>query len=484
MGPTPWSHPHQLTCISRWIRLLFGREFEFDDCLRVWDVLFAENLDTTLVDMTCIAMLLRIRWQRELDPCHLSMTDIRTNCQVLVMEADYTTALTLLLRYKSPSAPYGPETLVKDAIVLCRDRSAHAGATLIMRYSGKWPTILSAQQEIPIQSLSANPSRKSRSRIQTNNQPSDSPSPARPPAELPAQQKGLESLLQGVSGGLQRRAEDWGLAKAVRGAVGEVRRNVSSLQPGIASPTSSMDIVQEPSATSEEKVEDTQILTTRIRKLEERNKALAKMLGSALDSLRSQHETSVHNTKTSERDTFNVTLAKIQFVQVYLADSEIPIPGDDPAKSNSDDQQPSPKSVALKTESDLEKEVLTQQKSEQRTENCQSPSKGVTAAKRGKTVADRGKMNVSNTETTQNSSSTLSHQPRPSLAHSSFSWMLGEDRRRSDFVSSSTVPPEERRDNRSRSRPRELFADSKDGPGRKGSKNEDGGFTMSHLRGI
>lgn len=48
------------------MRLLFGREFPFDDVLMVWDVLFAHGLRSDLVDFTCIAMLLRIRWECEL----------------------------------------------------------------------------------------------------------------------------------------------------------------------------------------------------------------------------------------------------------------------------------------------------------------------------------------------------------------------------------------------------------------------------------
>lgn len=49
----------------RWIRLLFGREFPFDDVLVLWDFIFAEGLRTELIDLICVAMLLRIRWQRE-----------------------------------------------------------------------------------------------------------------------------------------------------------------------------------------------------------------------------------------------------------------------------------------------------------------------------------------------------------------------------------------------------------------------------------
>jgi hypothetical protein len=49
----------------RWIRLLFGREFPFEDVLGLWDVLFAEDPALELIDFICVAMLLRVRWQRK-----------------------------------------------------------------------------------------------------------------------------------------------------------------------------------------------------------------------------------------------------------------------------------------------------------------------------------------------------------------------------------------------------------------------------------
>jgi TBC1 domain family protein 5 len=49
----------------RWTRLLFGREFPYDDLLALWDRIFAEDPALDLVDMICVAMLLRIRWQCE-----------------------------------------------------------------------------------------------------------------------------------------------------------------------------------------------------------------------------------------------------------------------------------------------------------------------------------------------------------------------------------------------------------------------------------
>lgn len=56
--------------LIRWIRLLFGREFAFDDVLCLWDILFAEDPTLDLVDLICVSMLLRIRWQRKIVRLH------------------------------------------------------------------------------------------------------------------------------------------------------------------------------------------------------------------------------------------------------------------------------------------------------------------------------------------------------------------------------------------------------------------------------
>jgi TBC1 domain family protein 5 len=45
---------------------LFGREFDFDQLLALWDVLFAYDPTLELIDLICVAMLLRIRWTRKL----------------------------------------------------------------------------------------------------------------------------------------------------------------------------------------------------------------------------------------------------------------------------------------------------------------------------------------------------------------------------------------------------------------------------------
>lgn len=47
--------------ISRWLRLLFGREFALQDLLLLWDAIFGEGDDFGLINYVVVAMLIRIR---------------------------------------------------------------------------------------------------------------------------------------------------------------------------------------------------------------------------------------------------------------------------------------------------------------------------------------------------------------------------------------------------------------------------------------
>lgn len=51
---------------SRWIRLLFSREFPFEQFLVLWDTILAVDASLDLIDLICVAMLIRIRWDRTL----------------------------------------------------------------------------------------------------------------------------------------------------------------------------------------------------------------------------------------------------------------------------------------------------------------------------------------------------------------------------------------------------------------------------------
>ena len=46
---------------SRWIRLLFGREFPMQDLLVLWDAIFSDGIGFDLVDYIFVAMLLYLR---------------------------------------------------------------------------------------------------------------------------------------------------------------------------------------------------------------------------------------------------------------------------------------------------------------------------------------------------------------------------------------------------------------------------------------
>jgi TBC1 domain family member 5 len=46
---------------SRWLRLLFTREFSMNDAMKLWDGLFACDPTFDLAQWVCVAMLIRIR---------------------------------------------------------------------------------------------------------------------------------------------------------------------------------------------------------------------------------------------------------------------------------------------------------------------------------------------------------------------------------------------------------------------------------------
>ncbi|XP_799336.2 TBC1 domain family member 5 isoform X2 [Strongylocentrotus purpuratus] len=63
----------------RWLRLLFGREFTFQDLIVLWDAIFADSPMLDLVDYIFVAMLIKIR--------------------ELLLTAEYANCLMLLMRY-------------------------------------------------------------------------------------------------------------------------------------------------------------------------------------------------------------------------------------------------------------------------------------------------------------------------------------------------------------------------------------------------
>lgn len=57
------SEPTMFFNYSRWLRLLFTREFTMEDAMILWDGLFACDPSFDLALWVCVAMLIRIRNQ-------------------------------------------------------------------------------------------------------------------------------------------------------------------------------------------------------------------------------------------------------------------------------------------------------------------------------------------------------------------------------------------------------------------------------------
>ncbi|KAL1971089.1 hypothetical protein VTN77DRAFT_40 [Rasamsonia byssochlamydoides] len=422
--------------LTRWIRLLFGREFPFEDVLLIWDLLFADGLRLDLIDFICVAMLLRIRWQ--------------------LLEADYSSALTLLLRYPSPH-PHGPQTLVQDGLYLEQNLSPARGAFIISKYSGRPPELV----KVPLHHAKSLPGRKDRPRSYSRNLSEDS-SPGRSPAR--SSHRSLEALFQDVSEGLQRRTEAWGVAKAVRGAVTEARRNMVYSDSG--SPATSRPRYSSPRFGSPKpgpvKISDPVDLAKKATLLEKRDRRLAEMLKDALAELRLLKE-SAGDLDSKANEALNRAYEKVQFVQTSLDSPSTSMQAESTKDTESTDDQVLQQGEAPFADSRTAKMTAAPlPMAEDRT----TREYGVAVTSKPPTVAP------------------VPHRPaaRPSLAESEFSWMLGDNTSRSSFISSASLPPDQSRHGDVRSKQSPLFGDGRD-EGRKRSTGEDDGLALNSLCG-
>jgi len=51
--------------LSRWLRLLFSREFPMPEVMPLWDAIFAADPSLGIAKWVCMAMLMRIRNKRK-----------------------------------------------------------------------------------------------------------------------------------------------------------------------------------------------------------------------------------------------------------------------------------------------------------------------------------------------------------------------------------------------------------------------------------
>ncbi|KZL86801.1 wd repeat domain-containing protein [Colletotrichum incanum] len=273
--------------LIRWIRLLFGREFPFNELLVLWDTLFAVDSSLSLIDLICVAMLLRIRWS--------------------LLEADYSVCLQLLLKYPAPEAPHGPHTFVEDAMYLRTHLNVSGGVSLLLKYTGKMPsTTQSASSSRP-----TTPMGQAFSSFRNRTKGGQSPIPSA--SRFIQQQGGVEALFQGAAKSMLERGEKLGINQAVRDAMGDIRRNMQGLNEVRYTPRTTRQLLGDDSATQA------------IAALEQRNKLLANMLDETVTSLRSL-ATSNLGDKVKILELVEVAAAKVQFVKVYLEDPTIEVP--------------------------------------------------------------------------------------------------------------------------------------------------------------
>ncbi|KAI5804343.1 rab-GTPase-TBC domain-containing protein [Geopyxis carbonaria] len=332
--------------LIRWIRLLFSREFPFEELLVVWDYLFAEDTDLHLVDLVCVAMLLRIRWQ--------------------LMEADYSTALTLVLRYPSPHPPSLPVTFVEDAVYLRDNLSTEGGKYIIRKYSSRVPVASTPSVTQPI---------RSSQRIRR---------PMSPHGKI-------ESIVQDVAKNVFDRSEKWGFNRAVQEAVVEVRKNVSGYQ---------QHQTQRQSTTKEEELEKQNLaLSKRLKSEEERRRQLARILELGINVLNSEG----YRTEDS--------LYRLHHVKECLLDDSKPL--------NKGLLHPSPMSPL--SSSAIDQKITTPPRKDEAQKKVDGPSQLASFQPSGNFVKTSFKNN--------SDPDFLSHaeRPRTTLAQSSFAWMLGED---------------------------------------------------------
>lgn len=399
----------------------------------MWDALFAIDSTLELVDMISLAMLLRIRWD--------------------LVAADTNEAFGLLLRYPEPAVP--AYTFIKDALYLRDHLTPQGGGEIITRYGKQAPAIepeAPTIQREPSPSPSFNSSRTRRSI-------------GSPRSFVGQPGAGLEAMLQGAAKNVMERGSQWGVGKAIREAVGEVKKNVEAYQSAASSGQNTPraggrefrkpaqlgpagnarpSLDRMPSANAVRKVEG----------LERRNRNLAKMLETAVGDLWEHHRQQAEEkdkkddnaTGKQGLEALSLAIAKVQFVQVYLEDNSIPLP-DEPTEQAAS-------TIAVETLA----LPAPQSPGPERTSSAppitiKLPSEGIPVdVPSGATSPTPSPRPMSPAVTVKPAqiqpSSTLSPRSRPHLTSSNFSWMLGEDSASSNFAAGtahSTFSSDEKR---------------------------------------
>lgn len=328
------------------------------------------------------------------------------------------------------------------------------GATLIKKYSGKLPKV-SKSPEIP--------------------EPTGSPfagfdsirrkgfgvrSPIRSPKFL-QQQGGVENIFQGML----EQSEKLGINRAVRDAVGEIKRNMQGLNEGLSSPYQRGSLADDVAAKA-------------LAAMEKRNQQLATLLDETVLSLKALSLSHLED-KAKSLDLIEVAAAKVQFVQIYLQDASLTIPAMDSTKNEE------PQAVAEKKEENKVKKIPSTGKENQplsprssttivSTPNLAKAPSILREPKKFSKNSDSPSDSTSITKNVTKSDTVLSKvrpkalplvsiPTRSTIAQSSFSWMLEPDESgppQTPITSKSpTIQQKKRMNNASREKNAFLFGE-------------------------
>ena len=403
-----------------------------------------------------------------------------------VLESDYSAALTLLLRYPVPTAPYGPSTFVGDALYLRDNLLLDGGDHIISKYSRRAPET-TVTRKLPKKV------RRARTAEQTAAQKTQPPqkalSPRLSPARILQNQGGIEGIIHEAAKNVYNQGEKWGVAKALRGAV-------QGLQSGNNSPRRLPNKSRWSLDNGTNVPESPKELVAKVQYLEERNKSLAKLLEKAMAELWAQQRDTNQKPSETSAEVLSLAIAKVQFVQVYLENSTMPLPSESLSPEETKHDTNLGTDTGLTTSGATGPPLHQVQSDGATDEKITSEGTGAVeildpSVQRTAPATVKPLPSTPKVGSPSKSSGLLPlSQPRPALAQSSFSWMLGEDQQKSGFVSASRFTTDRSDGRRKGVR---LFGDEKreDSRDRKGSNsNGNGGdsdnggdvFTMGTLR--
>ena len=220
---------------------------------------------------------------------------------------------------------------------------------------------------------------------------------------------------------------------------------------------------------------------------------LAKLLQESIEDISAQAKDFEKEKQEAKATKLTLSIAKLQFLQVHLENSAMPL-SQDPAGSRESIKDGQGQSSPAKrtstsitptihtTTSNTKPSPIETHRQSGRDSDIRSPTRA--PVRRPASVLSTPR--IVRTDSPKRSSFQNS---RPSLAQSSFSWMLGDAENKTDFVSASPFSPEHDRKNVARGKAGFLFGDRDEGTakekGRSQADREDhDGFTLGTLKGV